>query len=173
MNKPFITTYSGAKFYPDDMNISDIPIEDIAHALAHNCRYNGHVERFYSVAEHCVAVGLCVPEEDRFAGLMHDVCEAFMPDMPRPLKGCIPGFDEFEERLEKAVADAFEIPWPLPESVRYVDKNIVKDEALVLYKSPPEWIQQFQSVAKDVAFLGLSPIQAKEYWLGAYDKWKP
>jgi hypothetical protein len=51
---PSIITLSGAKFYIDECNVSEIPIEDIAHALSFNCRFNGHTSRFYSVAEHCV-----------------------------------------------------------------------------------------------------------------------
>ena len=37
----FITTYSGVRFFVDECNVADVPIEDIAHALAMNCRFNG------------------------------------------------------------------------------------------------------------------------------------
>jgi len=47
-------TYTGMKFYPMEPNPSDICIEDIAHALSMQCRYNGHTLQFYSVAQHCV-----------------------------------------------------------------------------------------------------------------------
>ena len=46
----FITTISGAKFYINEVNLEDIPIEDIAHALSMNCRFNGHVGKFYCVS---------------------------------------------------------------------------------------------------------------------------
>jgi hypothetical protein len=34
----------------------DVDIRDIAHATAMQCRYNGHVTKFYSVAEHMVHI---------------------------------------------------------------------------------------------------------------------
>src|SRR4030042_2014756 len=34
-------------------NPETIFIEDIAHGLANNCRWNGHTQKFWSVAQHC------------------------------------------------------------------------------------------------------------------------
>lgn len=51
---PYITTYSKKKFYPLDVRKSDLDIIDIAHALSNMCRFAGHVDRFFSVAEHSV-----------------------------------------------------------------------------------------------------------------------
>jgi hypothetical protein len=56
----FVTTFSGAKFFVDECNIQDIPLEDIAHSLSMNCRFNGHLAHFYSVAEHSVLVSQLV-----------------------------------------------------------------------------------------------------------------
>ena len=41
----------------------DICIEDIAHALGNICRFNGHVNEFYSVAEHCIHVSNILDNE--------------------------------------------------------------------------------------------------------------
>ena len=49
-------TFTGRQFFPLDPDPQDIDIVDIAHSLAMQCRYNGHTDRFYSVAEHCVHV---------------------------------------------------------------------------------------------------------------------
>src|SRR3990167_6893828 len=82
----YIVTGSGAKFYLKECNVKDIPIEDIAHALAFHNRFNGHLDRFYSVAEHCVRVSYLVPQEHALWGLVHDMSEAFIPDIPSPFK---------------------------------------------------------------------------------------
>src|ERR1035437_5720974 len=56
----FIGTFSGLRFWPLDPNPEKILIADIAHALAHQCRFGGHASKFYSVAEHSVHVSrLC------------------------------------------------------------------------------------------------------------------
>ena len=60
----FIGTFSGLRFWPLDPDPAKILIEDIAHALAHQCRFGGHASKFYSVAEHSVHVShLCLPDD--------------------------------------------------------------------------------------------------------------
>ena len=51
----YITTYTGKHFEPTNPNPELIRIEDIAHALSIICRGNGHVQYFYSVAQHSLA----------------------------------------------------------------------------------------------------------------------
>src|ERR1035441_7448066 len=73
----FIGTFSGLRFWPLDPDPDKILIEDIAHALAHQCRFGGHASKFYSVAEHSVHVSkLCAPK-DALWGLLHDASEAY------------------------------------------------------------------------------------------------
>lgn len=95
-----------------------IDIEDIAHALSLLCRYNGHVEYHYSVAQHSclVADHLHVnppkrrhtPDEWAFSGLMHDAAEAYVGDMGSPLKKMLPEFSMAEDAVFWAIADAFD-----------------------------------------------------------------
>lgn len=164
----FITTYSGAKFFIDECNIWDIPFEDIAHSLSMNCRFNGHVKYFYSVAEHSVIVSYLVPRQDALWGLLHDVTEAFCTDIPRPFKSLITGFDEFEEKLAKNVARHFGLPEELPDSVKYIDKNIVANEAAVLFKSPPDWLQFYDDVGARSKIIGLMPDIAEQEFTARY-----
>ena len=79
----YITTYTGRHFYPTHPNSDDIVIEDIAHALPLLCRGNGHVNKFWSVAEHCIC---CAKEAEArglsermvLACLLHDASECYM-----------------------------------------------------------------------------------------------
>ena len=165
----FITTYSGVKFFVEDANIQDVPIEDIAHALSMNCRFNGHLSQFYSVAQHSVIVSYLVPDRMRLTALMHDVSEAFVPDMPRPFKKFITGFEEYEDKIQRAVSEHYGTQYPLPDEVNHVDKNIVRDEATHLYSSPPDWIEFYESVAAHEGwFRYYSPADARQLFLDRF-----
>lgn len=125
-----ITTYSGVRFRPLSSNPADILIEDIAHSLANQCRFAGHVRVFYSVAEHSVRVSrLCRPE-DALWGLLHDASEAFICDVPAPLKE-LPEFEAYraaERDLQQLIATRFGLPAEQPTSVTEVDEAIRRIE---------------------------------------------
>ena len=125
---PTIMLRSGVYFdfeAPEDCAIS---ISDIAWSLAHLCRFTGHTQRFYSVAEHSVHCSHLVPEEDAFAALMHDAVEAVVGDMSRPLKSLLPGYKEIEKRCEAAILARFGLPAELPESVKRADVTMLDVE---------------------------------------------
>src|SRR5258706_13895138 len=82
----WIETYSGKQFHILDPQLDEIELYDIAHALSMQCRYTGHCESFYSVAEHCVIVSMLVPKEMAIAGLFHDASEAYLTDEVSPVK---------------------------------------------------------------------------------------
>ena len=88
-NKQWIQTFTGKKISPLDMDPSQVDIRDIAHALANKCRYTGHCEPFYSVAEHSVRVSNLLPPDLALAGLLHDAAEAYLPDVAAPIKSMV------------------------------------------------------------------------------------
>lgn len=130
----WLQTFTGRKFWPLDPRPEDVCIEDVAHALAHQCRYAGHCARFYSVAEHSVLVMRFASPENRLAALLHDAAEAYLCDIPRPLKKQLPGYVEAEHRAEIAIAQAFGIShqWPWPDEVKEIDNRILADERRLL-----------------------------------------
>lgn len=99
MDEPFIETYTGKKFYFLDPHEEDICIEDIAHALSNKCRFAGHCRWFYSVAEHSLIVSLLVPDDLALAALLHDAAEAYLEDIPSPIKPFFKEYKEFENRI--------------------------------------------------------------------------
>lgn len=107
-----IFTYSGHFIRPLDPDPDDIFIEDIAHALANQCRWTGHVKRFLSVAEHCIHVSQMVSNDMRLTALLHDASEAYLADLARPIKKA-PGLGEIylevEAKLQMAIAVRFNI----------------------------------------------------------------
>lgn len=127
----WLQTWRGVQFYPLDPRPEDILIEDIAHALARQCRFSGHTRVTYSVAEHSVRVSQIVPAEDALWGLLHDASEAYLVDLPRPLKR-LPEFARYrlaEADLMVVICDRFGLRHIEPESVREADAVLLATEA--------------------------------------------
>jgi len=88
----YVRTYSGEPFFYGDMNRNVFRIDDIAKQLARINRFLGATKFPYSVAQH----SWCVAQEmmrrtggDKAAGLiglLHDVHEFVVCDIPTPLK---------------------------------------------------------------------------------------
>ena len=132
---PYLQTVSGRWVNPFDPDPDQIDIGDIARALANQCRFGGHCRVFYSVAQHSVIVSELVEQrggdaEDVFAALMHDATEAYLGDMPHPLKHRSPlgaAFKEAEDHLEQAIREHFRIKPDVPE-IKRVDRALLATE---------------------------------------------
>lgn len=134
----WIQTCSGRQFWPMDPRPEDIHPEDIAHALSMLCRYAGHCNRFYSVAEHCCLLHDVAERQDRPWALLHDASEAYLADVPRPVKPFLPGYAEAEAVVMRAVAARFRLlPFTEPASVKELDGRILVDEAQQNMSVPP------------------------------------
>src|SRR3954471_2936273 len=108
-----ILTNSGKLAWPMDPRPEDIDILDIAQGLSNQCRFNGQIKTFYSVAQHSVLVTRMVSSENQLAALLHDASEAYLPDLTSPVKRQIPEFVEAENRLMEVIADVFGFAWPM------------------------------------------------------------
>ncbi len=140
----WIQTWGGGLFYPLDPRPEEIHIEDIAHALSLICRFNGHCDRFYSVAQHSVMIACMASPENALWGLLHDAAECYVADMPRPVKRCIPGYKEIEAGVELAVAQKFGLPEIMPPQIKELDHAMLALEAnTVLKVSPKDWYLPF------------------------------
>lgn len=121
----YTRTFNGTKFYPLDPRVADINIYDIAHALACNNRYNGHLPVPYSVGQHSVLVSYQCEPENALWGLLHDAYEAYLPDMPSPVKHD-PRFRFYRMAEAKgmlAVCEKFDLPPAEPQDVWIADKR--------------------------------------------------
>lgn len=104
-----ITTISGIEFDLSNPTPDMITIEDVSHALSHQCRFNGHFTgEFYSVARHSVGVSYLVDDfELQLAALLHDAAEAYIGDIVTPLKSLLTEIHGIERSILRAVAVKF------------------------------------------------------------------
>ena len=136
----WIQTFTGIQFWPMDARPEEINIQDIAHSLAMLCRFNGHCRRFYSVAEHSVHVSQVVAPMLACWGLLHDAAEAYISDMPQPIKRELPRFAHFEERLLQVIAQRFGLPLPMPPAIKQADMQLLATEKIALMgQEPAPW----------------------------------
>ncbi len=162
----WMQTFTGRKFFPMDPRSDDVDPADIAHALSLQCRYNGHVDRFYSVAEHCVLLSRVVSPENAAWALLHDATEAYVGDMIRPLKRSMPDYCEAEDRVMVAIADAFGLSGQvIPDEVKEADTRILLDErAALMSLTQHRWaIEDLEPLA--VTIYAWSPEEAERQYL--------
>lgn len=149
-----IRTFTGRLIDPCAPDPAKIHIEDIAHALLLACRFLGHTDCFYSVAQHSAQVSELVPPSDALWGLLHDAAEAYLGDLPAPIKQA-PGmwfYRSAEALLGRAVARRFGLPPEMPESVKLADRAVLGTEfGDVTTAGDPEWI---------VAACGCEPLES-------------
>lgn len=161
----WMQTYTGRRFYPLDPRPEEIHPEDIAHALSLLCRYGGHVDRFYSVAEHCVLMSRAVAPEHALAALLHDATEAYVCDIPRPLKRQLPGYQDLEQRVWWAIAVRFGIDLKLPAEVKDADNRILINERTALMPRAERWGVDDEYEALPVQIVGEAPLNAELLYL--------
>ena len=149
-NKDWMTLYGGKRFFPLDPDPDLINIEDIAHSLAFQCRWGGHCNSFFSVAEHCFIVSdLCNTLEEKRWGLLHDASEAYVGDVIRPLKMNLSGYKQIEGRVIEAVAKRFNLPLPMPKRVKKADEISIKNEAEQLFNADWSGATYLDNTIKD------------------------
>lgn len=131
MSGCWLQTFSGKAVFPLQPRIEDICIDDIAHALSLLCRFGGHVKKFYSVAEHCVRASYEVPLEHALWALLHDASEAYLIDLPRPLKhdpDTGRTYRAAESRLMRVICQRFGLPEQEPAEVKQADNRLLNTE---------------------------------------------
>lgn len=134
----FMQTFTGRKFYPLAPDPDDVDAEDIAHSLSLQCRYNGHIDKFYSVAEHCILMSDYFQDGDHpllaKKALLHDSTETYVGDMVRPLKHqpAMQVFRDAENVVGAAIAAHFGMTTLESPTVKLADSRILLTERAAL-----------------------------------------
>lgn len=171
----WMQTRSSRMFYPLDPRPEDIVIEDIAHALSQLCRFGGHTNEFYSVAQHCVHVAELLPHHLKLSGLLHDATEAYLVDVPRPLKNAISGYKTIEARLAEVIEAKFtpHVLEPLQfehGAVKAADNVMLVTEARDLLNArPAPWDASLESIEPDpTPITPWDPVVAERKFMNAF-----
>lgn len=131
----WIETSSGARF---ELAAPVFDTKVIAHALSMCCRFNGHVSKFYSVAEHSVLVATLMERfysGDPFEGLMHDALEAYLVDVPSPIKRLLPDYKELDHHLDTQLRAHYGLQPEKSSECKFADRIALFIEAYYLIPS--------------------------------------
>jgi hypothetical protein len=130
-----VGTFSGRRLHPLDPRPEEVTVEDVAHGLGNTCRYGGQCQFYYSVGTHSIYVSSELAEHGpamALYGLFHDAAEAYITDVPRPLKRELDGYDRIEEDILEAVWDRLGVSAPTDEqweAVMAADDRLFRYEA--------------------------------------------
>ena len=174
----YITTFTGKHFDPAKPDASLIDIRDIAHALSLICRGNGHVKTFFSVGQHCInaakeAALRGYPGRVILACLLHDASEAYMSDVPRPLKANMPEYVHTEERLLALIYEKF-LGSSLTEEesalVKEIDNNLLYYDLKELLNECSDESEPDLQIALNYEFVSFE--QVEKNYLKIYEQYK-
>jgi uncharacterized protein len=150
-------TYSGKAFAPMSPTLDMVCIEDIMHGLSNVCRFSGQTQEFYSVAQHSVLVSQIISTLPAFeplsvherrplllASLLHDASEAYIVDVPTPIKRHLHGYLEIEEGVMRVIAQKFELDFALFSNplIKQADTIALATEKRdVMGPEPQPWVE--------------------------------
>lgn len=168
-SEPYVSTFLGNRFYFCDPRIDDVHIEDIAHGLAFQCRFNGQTRAFYSVAQHSLLVARLVPSRLRLAALLHDAAEAYLGDMVKPLKQCFPAFSAMEAKVMAIIGKRFGVDTFTDPAIKRADLIALATEKRDLMPNSTEpWPSLRGLQPSPTRIVPMAPVEAKEAFLEMY-----
>ena len=165
-----VQTHSGKKVNVHYPVADQICIEDIAHALAHICRFGGHAKFFYSVAQHAVEVSMVCPQDEALVGLLHDATEAYLGDLVKPVKNLCQDYQILEYRMWLVIAEHFNVGAHIPHGVKVADQRMLATERKQVFKHYVTWGVGMDEVEpyKDIKITSWGPRKAKAAFMAAY-----
>lgn len=175
MNKPVLETVTGKLIDPENPQVDQIDIEDIAWGLSRISRFCGHTITPipYNVAQHSILVADRVQEQMNAYGydfcknnglssrtvlkaLLHDASEVYTGDVPSPIKkipSLHPVFKELEHKLMTAVYQKF-------------DLSECSDFETTIIKEADKWSQKVEAHAfmpsRGIHWIGMPSVTLEE-----------
>lgn len=133
-----VMTYTAGYFSPLNPHPDDVFITDIAHGLSLMNRFCGQTDFPWSVAQHSLAMSYVVPGEHALACLLHDASEAYMADVPKPVKNSLPDYVRMEDGVLECIGRKFRVDLKHP-AVKAADVKMLVTEAAVLFHGRSAW----------------------------------
>lgn len=135
---------------------------------------------FYSVAEHTLLMYAAakkdnVGQEVLRAILLHDATEAYLKDLPRPIKHLLGSkYKDLEARFAKAIGSRFGVDISLHQTaIQFYDNLIVQYEEQEIIGRPVstldrDYTQFFANYEGCLEIQGMMPIEAKHWLTNAF-----
>jgi hypothetical protein len=145
-----------------------ICIDDIATALSKICRFGGHSNDFYSVAQHSVVVANLAPEYLCREALLHDATEAYLGDVIKPLKNILgSAYEDIEARFMDVICTKFKLSALRLLEVKKYDKEALSIEHAYYIKGDViEWISKMNDINLNAE--SWNPVEAKQNFWNCY-----
>lgn len=149
--------------------------KDIAFALSNIARFGGHCS-FYSVAEHSylcsVASLILYPTQIdlAYSCLMHDATEAYIGDVPKPLKLMLPDYNLLEEKLDQMLSSWFNYNSKCPH-VKIIDRRMFFTEHNHFFPDTNLDIpgkDTYPPFTRGISIQPMSPDIACRQWMAQY-----
>lgn len=169
-----INTYYGHTIDYIKPDPNEIDIRDIAHNLSFENRFIGQTAEPYSVAQHCVLGSYIFEEmelpELAFLFLLHDAAEAYLKDIPTPLKYLLSEpYRNIEDRFNLAIHQRFNVEYKKLPAIKSMDLSMLATEKEQLL--PPasvEWPQLKGVSPANIAIVFWQPHQAESAYLAQF-----
>lgn len=132
MMKLIYRTFTNKALDIQNLSPEDIDIRDIAWSLSRQIRYAGHIPVDYTIADHCIYMAKHFMEKGEYKNalhaLLHDATEAYISDIPSPVKRAVPEIRVFEDSIWLTIADHFGLDPEIPHEVEVMDKAMIEPE---------------------------------------------
>jgi hypothetical protein len=171
-----INTYYGHTIDYIKPDPNEIDIRDIAHNLSFENRFMGQTAEPYSVAQHCVLGSYAFDEmglpDLAFRFLLHDAAEAYLKDIPTPLKHLLSEpYRNIEDRFNEAIHQRFGIEYRELPAIKSMDLAMfAAEKAQLLPPSTVPWPQLEGIRPANVPIVYWSPKGAEEAYLAQFKR---
>lgn len=179
MSNYIIPTFTGKLFDLLEPTEDMICIEDIAHHLSIENRFNGATKFPYSVGYHSILVcEKVVDPRAKLEALLHDAEEAYYKDWTRPLKYLVGKdvYDKLTWKFMDYLAAKFKLNKLLGWYVKEIDMKMCATEIKLLLANFPEevWtpIDMTHEVYNGIDIMKLSAENVEALFLKEYEKWR-
>lgn len=175
--KSCIETFMGEIFNPLRPKQELIHLVDVAHALSNQCRFSGHSQWHYSVAQHSYLVSKLLERWDaepliQMHGLFHDGSETYLVDLATPLKKHRffgRSYRAVEGPLQRAVCRRFGLRTSMPSIVGAADAVLLATEVRdLMHKDRPYWKKLAEKPDPKIKIEKWSQDKAKRRFLQRY-----
>jgi 5'-deoxynucleotidase YfbR-like HD superfamily hydrolase len=77
---------------------------------------------------------------EQMQALLHDASEAYMADLPKPIKFGLPDFVQLEDDISRVIMKRYNLPLEMLSKVDTADRTVLHREAYALFKREPGWL---------------------------------